>query len=217
MMESPEEHRRRRVLVEVVGVGEAPRACPGLWGVVGSYLMRTIGMFLTWATYATWLPGDPRGHWSALLDRWGHYVGGRGCLNPGDAFTLERAKMTAAGSEVVLSDDEQERVAGLVPTILDRGRVYALAVEPTHVHLLLEPVQDDVGTLAGKLKSRTSSAVLAARGNPPVRRVWVSGYWVRYLDSEDAVWGVQSYIEDHNRRRGLPVARWDWVRPFGAP
>src|ERR1700753_4272131 len=99
--------------------------------------MPTQAIFLTWATYASWLPGDPRGHWSPQMDEWGHYLGPRHKQNDGDPTTLARARVMAKGPEVTLSTEERNVVATPLSAVARDTPLLACAIEPTHVHLLV--------------------------------------------------------------------------------
>ncbi len=92
-------------------------------------------------------------------------------------------------------------------------RAYACAIEPTHVHLLVGPVREDIGRFVGRLKGTSSSAVLQHPANRDRTRVWTAGYWKVFLFDDDALPPVAAYIERHNTRRGLPVAPHPWLTP----
>lgn len=40
------------------------------------------------------------------------------------------------------------------------------------------------------------------------------GFWKVFVFDVMAIPDIQNYIEDHNRRRGLPPAPYPWIRPF---
>jgi REP element-mobilizing transposase RayT len=95
--------------------------------------------------------------------------------------------------------------------------VWAAAIEPNHVHLLLGRVEEDISRLTGRLKGRTSSVVGALAMNEDRQRVWTSGFWKVFLFDDLAVQAVKSYIEAHNRRRNLPAAPFPWITPYDEP
>jgi hypothetical protein len=87
----------------------------------------------------------------------------------------------------------------------------AAAIEPTHVHLLIGPCEEDISAFAGRIKGRSSSELGRIPENAGRKRVWTEGYWNVFLFDEEAVRTVKDYVEDHNRRRGLPSAPFTWV------
>lgn len=98
--------------------------------------------------------------------------------------------------------------------VFPRCRVLALAIEATHFHLLTGPLRggESIGRFVGRLKGRTSSAVLNLPDNADRKRVWTSGYWKVFLFDDHGVEMVREYIENHNVRRGLAANPYgDWV------
>lgn len=95
----------------------------------------------------------------------------------------------------------------------DTVRAYACAIEPTHVHLLIGPVREDIGRFVGRLKGTTSSALLDHPDNWGRRRIWTSGYWKVFLFDIDARFAVERYIQQHNVRAGRPPSPYPWLTP----
>lgn len=202
----------------------------------GIIAMRTLAIHVIWTTYMTWLPGDPRGHWSALFDIYGrlHQCGGR--LNPPDHVTRSRARQLAKGKPVRLPPEEQDIVANTIgastgyiapgmPWAKYRHvkpvpdlRITAAAIEPTHIHLLLAPLATPIGSVVGRLKSATSRAILNHRTVPvATRRLWTAGYWKVFLFDAAAVKAVATYIREHNGRRNIPADPFPWLGPNRQP
>lgn len=200
--------------------------------------MATRGIHLIWTTYMTWLPGDARGHWSPLFDFYGHVVRSGGSLNKPSARTRARARSLAKETPKSLTEYETQVVAGVIDRLVDRAHhiapgmsarhiapgmpgailkpitglhIRAAAIEATHVHLLIDPIPIDIGVVAGRLKSMTSSALVALPQNRQRRRTWTTGYWKVFLFDDAAVDAVRGYIEQHNVRRGLAPAPFPWI------
>ena len=186
--------------------------------------MPTVGIHLIWTTYGTWLPGDDRGHWSPLFDFYDHLIERGGKLNRPDLVTHERAIERMKESPKTLSEIEMTTAAetlgalvqwpGKTPVNPDLPFIYAAAIESTHVHLLLAPVQEAIGTVAGRFKGKTSSDILALPHNHGRERTWTAKYWKVFLFDALALETVKSYIAEHNIRRGLPASPFPWISPI---
>src|SRR3954468_16928957 len=94
------------------------------------------------------------------------------------------------------------------------ARIHAAAIERTHVHLLLSPLDEDIERVVGRIKGRTSSAVVHQGSEPGRQRTWTAGYWKVFLFEDRAAPLVARCIEAHNERRGLPAAPYDWITPW---
>lgn len=179
----------------------------------------TRGIHVIWTTYGTWLPGDRRGHWSAMLDLYGRLKQAGHQLNMPDAETHSRARSLMKESPKELTIDDIHIVTDILGSYLAPGSpgatsCHACAIEPAHVHLLLGPVGEPIGTFVGRLKGASSSAVLRRPGNHGHKRIWTAGYWKVFLFEDEAVYAVAEYIEAHNTRRGLPPAPFPWITPI---
>lgn len=185
----------------------------------------TVGIHLIWTTYGTWLPGDPAkpGHWSPLYDMYGRIRAAGHRLNLPDATTHAVARARMKEPETVLSDAEQRVVAEVLGEQFDPAKAgamcggvcaYACAVEPTHVHLLVGPVGEDIGRFVGRLKGTTSSAVVKHTTNGARSRTWTTGYWKVFLFDIGGLDAVRAYIESHNKRRDIPASPFNWLLPL---
>ncbi len=174
--------------------------------------MATVGIHFIWTSYGTWLPGDDRGHWSPLFDFYGRLIERGGKLNRGDLATQAAARELMKEPPKILSADDQAAVAKTIGTlVIDPVIVYAAAIEPTHVHVLLGPLAENIGRFAGRIKGMTSSAVLDLPESRGRTRTWTAKYWKVFLFDDVALAAVKRYIEEHNLRRGLAAAPFDWI------
>ncbi len=118
-----------------------------------------------------------------------------------------------------LSGDDSQVVAGEIGRQLSPGmlgamwNIHAATIEPTHVHLLFGRLRDDIGTVVGRLKSRTSSVLLKQTANAGRSRIWTAGYWKVFIFDESVIPIVIQYIQEHNLRRRRPAAPFDWITP----
>jgi hypothetical protein len=140
-------------------------------------------------------------------------------LNLADPVTLKYTTSPANEPERILTPGDQLIVADTIGEMLRddfEGRIpaYAGAIERTHTHLLLGEVHLDIDKVIGRIKSRTSSAVIKNGSEPWRTRTWTTGYWKVFIFDVTVIPDVQRYIEKHNERRGLASAPYPWIRPF---
>lgn len=203
----------------------------------------TIGIHLVWTTYGTWLPGDPDkpGHWSPLFDMYGRLTRAGHQINLPDATTHHHARSLMREPAKHLDPEERTIVADMIGTHIapalagvnamhslalgsptstpaEAGamcatRAYACAIEPTHVHLLIGAVREDIGRLVGRLKGTTSSALLRHPNNWGRSRIWTAKYWKVFIFDDAALGAVQEYIEHHNIRADEPPSPYAWLTP----
>ncbi|MDQ3441530.1 MAG: transposase, partial [Planctomycetota bacterium] len=140
-------------------------------------------------------------------------------LNVPDREPYRRAKELTEEPERVLPRGGQGVIARTLGRVLSEdfeGRVpvYAGTVERTHTHLLLGPCCYPIDNFIGRIKGKTSSAVIREGDEPWRTRTWTHGFWKVFVFDVTAIPDIQDYIEDHNRRRGLPPAPYPWITPF---
>ena len=199
--------------------------------------MPTSGIHIIWTTYATWLPGDPRGHWSPLFDLYGHLQKSGHQLNVPDKITHAFANSLLTDTPKSLQPHERFLVAATltdhfhhaetksstytVPTNAGpgQGRSYlkpkclAAAIEETHIHLLLGPVQEDLDRYVGRLKGATSAALNKLPQNKDRTHNWTAKFWRVFLFDDRSLAPVRAYITNHNLRRGIAADPFDWTTP----
>ena len=129
-------------------------------------------------------------------------------LNPPDTATKTRATSLMREPQKVLNEEEIQLVQQTLDDYLAPGmpgetwRTHATAIERTHVHLLFGPLDDPIGEVVGRIKSRTSSALLKLPANQDRRRIWTTGYWKVFLFNDKVMAQVFGYINAHSGRRG---------------
>jgi REP element-mobilizing transposase RayT len=184
--------------------------------------MSTVAIHAIWTTYLTWPPGDPRGHWSPLFDFYGHLIDQGHKLNLPDPITVQYATAQTKETERVLTPEDQQIVADMIGLILREdleGRVaaYASAIERTHTHLLLSNCDSDIDKVIGRIKGKTSSAVIKNGSEPWRERTWTTGFWKVFVYDVTTLPHIQVYIENHNKRRGLSPAPYPWITRSSNP
>jgi REP element-mobilizing transposase RayT len=169
-----------------------------------------LAFHLVTTTYGTWLPGDPRGHWSPILNADEKLVYHSGVPQSGDPMTEEWARKQMKHDMVVLTPEHRKTMADSIGQTTKRYgyRVIAAAIWSTHIHLVIEKTKEDISAVAGRYKGISGKDVRAVRGPGPI---WTAGYFKVFLFKEQHVQAAVHYVEEHNRVLGLPLRPWDWI------
>lgn len=151
-----------------------------------------IGVFSTWTTYGTWLPGDPRG--------W--YQQGRGLQEPDAARRLE-AMLLMTDSALTL-DPEQRRL--VEETVADHCAIrkwplHAVNCRSNHVHVVVTAPGRPIELPREQFKSWCSRRLKEKdreRSGPAAVREnwWTERGWDEYIDHEDSLANVIAYVLD---------------------
>ena len=161
-------------------------------------------MFITWTSYGTWLPGDPRGHVSNTLGADGAFAprrNQRGTLYwRGDRRTLAAARRIQKRDTVWLNSDQAVTAAeALVKAakerewLIIRAAIMA-AIMANHLHTLTTGCPDDGPAIRRIFKGVTSAELSNKAGNPG--RWWMHGGSDRYLHDQRAIDAVERYIRE---------------------
>jgi hypothetical protein len=143
-----------------------------------------VGYMLTWTTYGTWLQGDARGY-----------------VKDGKTFkgnpALLRANKESQQYETVRLDGQQKDIVR--DAILEESecmgqKILALSVWSTHVHLVVENINEPVGVVAGRYK-RAATCALQVDGFEG--KVWTKGYDKRYCFDEASLKARVDYVNGH--------------------
>jgi len=186
-----------------------------------------IAWHLTFGMYGFWLPNDPRGSWSDYVFAKHLYVfGGATKVNTRhsrahDAHDYQKrleAKKHLKFPPVQLTGDQALVVSkGFKQVVADTGLpVYACAIMPDHVHLVVGLHQRTVESLVNQLKSCATKQLTAAGKHPleGQRSPWSRGYWLVYLDTLKDVRAAIQYVRQNPVRDGLREQNWSFVVPF---
>jgi len=158
-------------------------------------MSQLLGIHWIVTTHGSWLHGDPRGSWHL------------GKLIGPDPFLEAAVRRRMTRDAVVLSEEECKLVSETVRAIcLDRNhRVLALAVRPTHMHVVLEPMEEPIRIVVARLKRRSAMEVLGARrlvvgqdGRAMVPcSLWAGGRFVVLIDDPRHLENSIAYVERH--------------------
>jgi REP element-mobilizing transposase RayT len=100
--------------------------------------------------------------------------------------------------------------------------VWACAILPDHVHLVVGKPEMDVELLVIQLKGAATERLKVEsihpfgdikdhRGRTP--KCFARGEWKVYLDPPDVPRAI-TYVEDNPRKEGKPRQRWTFVTPY---
>ncbi|MEO0474520.1 MAG: transposase [Planctomycetota bacterium] len=194
-------------------------------------MVRAYHLVLT--CYGFWLPNDPRGSWSDVVRSFDLYrVGGEATRvhtkaslahEPHDHGKRRQAK-TALSRPAVVFDGEQARAVAQgfadYVTLNDR-RVFACAVMPDHVHLVVERCEHTIEKVAEQLKAR-AAMFLNQQGLHPCEvgpngkrsTPWARGCWSVFLKTDASIQRAIEYVEQNPVVAGYKPQRYSWVSAF---
>ena len=189
-----------------------------------------IGSHVIFGAYGFWLPNDPRGSWSDFVGSWDLFRYGAAtktterrsvAARPHDARQRLAAKSALKLPAVHFSPQQIEAVASGFAEYSQRSKlvVWACAVLPDHVHLVLGRHRLDVEPLVIQLKGAATRELVAsglhpfaAAGRPA--KCFARGEWKVFLGSVDDVRRAIRYVEANPGKEGLARQRWGFVEEY---
>jgi REP element-mobilizing transposase RayT len=187
--------------------------------------------------YGFWLPNDPRGSWSDFVGAWE-------LLRAGGSATKTTARQSLAGVEhdaqarcrvketlkyppVVFNGLQALSVAHGFKRLAEKSgyALFAFAILPEHVHLVLRRHTYKVEQMVRLLKAEASSK-LVEDGRHPLAAwqedgsyptPWARGCWKVFLDSIEDIGRAVRYVEANPVKEGKRPQRWSFVVPFSDP
>ncbi len=157
-------------------------------------------LFITWTTYGTWLPGDPRGYVSNTLMKNGRYTSRRSQhgepVSRDNPHTFAAAKKAQQHETVWLLPQQAFTVAEAMKNAAAarHWHIIRAAVMAGHVHTLTANCPDDGPAVRRILKGVSTAALSAGAGHPG--RWWTRGGSGRYLHSQCSLDAVEEYIRN---------------------
>ena len=109
------------------------------------------------------------------------------------------------------ADDMISAIARAVGQCADESdwRVAAVAIECTHMHLLLTYTERNIDRTAKWIAQMTTKEVHKA--TKFTRPAWCEGKWCEFVFDLHHWENIRQYIERHNLRRGLPACPWGLI------
>lgn len=185
--------------------------------------------------YGFWLPNDPRGSWSDFVAAWGLFRAGGPATTttarhslagvPHDPDARRRVKEALKYPAVVFDGHQALSVArGFGRMAAKSGyRIFACAILPEHVHLVLGRHQYRVEQMVRLLKAEASARLAADGRHPlvawaqpgePLPTPWSRNCWKVFLDSAEDIERAVRYVEDNPVKEGKRPQRWSFVVPY---
>ena len=162
------------------------------------FLTEPLGLFLTWTTYGSWLPGDHRG-WT---DR-------RGVQRVPSAALCRGSARRMVAHEVWLDPHERLLVEDTVRSHCDfRGWTFhAVRCLRQHVHVVVTAGECAPALVLGRFKSRCSLVLRSAGPRQPATQaqasarapIWSRGGSMRRLYDEGGLGNVITYVLECQR------------------
>lgn len=192
-----------------------------------------LGSHVIFGAYGFWLPNDPRGSWSEFVGAWE-------LLRYGPA-----TKTTARQSVSAVDHDVHARFAAKealkYPAVKFTGRqalavgrgfaaysqstgleIWACAILPDHVHLVMGRHRLEVEKLVIQLKSAATRQLERDALHPMERfrkddwlpKSFARGEWKVFLNDADDIVRSIRYVVQNPIKEHLPPQRWSFVHPY---
>jgi REP element-mobilizing transposase RayT len=191
-----------------------------------------LGYHIIFGAYGFWLPNDPRGSWSTEV--WAEDLRPLGpatkvatrrsvASKPHDYGAREDAKRHLKYPTVQFNGQQALAISRGIADIADKIdlTIYACAIMPDHVHLVVKRHAIESEVLTGYLTRAATRALNKSGLNPmtayprPNGRLpspWsAGGGWQVYLDSPNAIRRAIQYVEANPVKAGLHPQRWSFV------
>jgi len=181
---------------------------------------------VAFGAYGFWLPNDPRGSWSTFVGSWelrrfgqATKVTDRHSLarNQHDHKQRQAAKEVLKFPPVVFTGHQAVAVAaGFQESSVESGyTLFACAILPEHVHLVIGRQEREIKRVVGHLKGRATQRLkTSGHWTNAERPVWSRGCWTVFLNSPDDVWRAIRYVEENPSKEGKRRQHWSCVTPY---
>lgn len=156
----------------------------------------TLGAHIIKSAYGQWLPGDERGHWSTAWDEQLGYVQPH-MLHPGDPVRKRMAEERMKAPSLLWTESMIAAMTQAIAqcAVASAWNIAALAIEPTHFHLLIGSLRSDLDRTCKWLSQQITKAVHAATDHPS--RIFARGKWASFVYDESHWNNAIAYINRH--------------------
>ena len=177
--------------------------------------------------YGFWLPNDPRGSGSDYIASWELFRYG--------PATKTDSRRSVARRPLPPNWQREAKTALLHPPVSVTGRqalaisqgfakaagegfyrIYACAILPEHVHLVIGAHPRRIRQVVGHIRSRATRAAREQQLWDGDRPLWGEHGWNVYLESIAAVERAIRYVNENPIKEGKKRQHWSFVVPFVA-
>ncbi|HXY32980.1 MAG TPA: hypothetical protein VEI07_02070 [Planctomycetaceae bacterium] len=174
----------------------------------------TVWWLVTWGTYGSWLPGDPRGFRTWRRREYvpppdGRALGGEPLYDPAAyAERHRRARERLTAPPVCLTLTDRRIACSALVAEIDHLRIVPaiLAVAKSHVHLVAQFGEIKIRTVVGRLKAAATRSL--RQGALTTAPTWATGCHMKSLYREADFTAGFRYVVEH-REEGAVLHRWD--------
>ncbi len=175
--------------------------------------------------YGFWLPNDPRGSGSDYVASWELFRYGPATKTdsrrsvahlPLPANWQRKAKtalhyppVSVTGVQALAISRGFAKAAGEGPY-----RIYACAILPEHVHLVIGASERGIRQMVGHIRGRATHVLRQQESWDDDRPLWGGHGWNVWLESAEAVERAIRYVNDNPRKEGKKRQNWSFVVPF---
>ncbi len=184
--------------------------------------------------YGFWLPNDSRGSWSDFVGSWELFRYGPAtkttesrslAYQPHDQAKRLAAKQALQRPAVQFTGIQARAIGRGFAKYAERSGliVWACAVLPDHVHMVLARHRLKVESLVIQLKGSATEQLIEEGIHPfgdqrdahdRPHKCFARGEWKVYLETVDDIHRANGYVEGNPRKEGKPVQRWPFVTPY---
>ncbi len=188
------------------------------------------GYHIIFGMYGVWLPNDPRGSWSDFVGSWELARFGPAtkttetrsvAYRPHDHALRLAAKNALQRPAVKLSGLQARAVGRGFATYVQKSglAVWACAILPDHVHLVVGRLEMKVESLVIQLKGSASEQLVKEELHPfqaqrddqgRPHKCFARGEWKVYLGVDDVPRAIR-YVELNPEKERLPRQKWGFV------
>ena len=188
-----------------------------------------VAYHVIFGAYGFWLPNDPRGSWSDFVGSWELFRFGHATKTDETQSVAHRdhdrylrlATKASLKYPAVAFDDIQTRTIG--DGFADYAKraelaVWACAIMPDHVHLVLARHRLKIEPLVIQLKGHATRALIENGVHPfgdiakPAPKCFARGEWKVYLEPDEVHRAIR-YVENNPVKEGKPQQHWPFVAP----
>jgi len=192
------------------------------------------GYHFIFSAYGFWLPNDPRSSWSDTVREFSLLKFGPAtkvsttrsvAARPHDHQLRQAAKQALCYPPVQFTGQQAVAIAQGFANALAQHRyaIYALAVLPDHVHLVLTHHLIAIDRISAHLKSKATASLVRQNLHPLAKFAsskgrmpspWARNYWAPFIRTKEHMRAAIRYVEKNPIKAGLRAQRWSLVVPY---